>query len=79
MLADLGQWRSCRLKGSLASEGATLWRFEIFMFRYDEAEALLRLLDSFTRYDTMVDARWVSVVARLVPSLQSNSLAKREC
>ena len=49
MLAGLSHWRSCRLRGILASEGAALGMFGIFKFRYDEVEALPRLSDSFYR------------------------------
>jgi len=49
VLAGLSQWRLCRLRGSLTLEGATLWRFRIFRFKYDEVEALPRFLGSFYR------------------------------
>ena len=49
MLVGLSQLRSCRHIGSLAAEGATLWRFGIFRFICDEAEVLSRLLGSFYR------------------------------
>ncbi len=62
MLAELSQWRSCRLRGSLASEGATLWRFRIFKFGCDEAEALPRFLDSSTGYVAVMSAIWPSVI-----------------
>jgi len=49
MLAGLTKWRSCRPRGNLALEGASLWRFGIFRYIYDEIEALPRLSTSFYR------------------------------
>ena len=61
MLAGLSQWRSCRLRGSLASEGVALWRFGIFRFGYDEVETLLRCKVHSIGSAAVMDARWASV------------------
>jgi len=47
VLAGLSQWRSLRLRESLALEGEFIWRFGIFRFIYDEEKALPILSNSF--------------------------------